>query len=132
MGKSNDNLSVEEIVAKALAEQEEKFNKKLKQREENEISLGCTVVETSEIVGKPIIDKESGKQKEVDGEPQFYASKYIAKLSFNGGEIDTPINKKKFESLKLNTRYLAKGRLGEVKEFGNTSIKPIFSDFIEI
>lgn len=131
---TNTNLEFdfEARLQEALEKQNEQFELKLKQREENIISVGCTVVDLIKIDGKPIIDKESGKQKELNGEPAFYPNKHSVKISFNGGEIDTPISKDIFESLELNQRYLAKGRLGEVKEFGTSSIKPIISQFIKI
>ena len=128
----NDNLSIDEKIALALAKQQEQFELKLKQREENKISLGCRVVELVEILGKPIIDKETQQQKEINGVPAFYPNKYTAKLSFIGGELETPIKEKDFSNLKINSQYLALGRLGEVKEFGNTVLKPIFSDFVEL
>ena len=128
----NDNLSIDEKIALALAKQQEQFELKLKQREENKISLGCRIVELVEIVGKPIIDKETGQQKELNGVPAFYPNKYTAKLSFIGGELETPIKEKDFSNLKFNSQYLALGRLGEVKEFGNTVLKPIFSEFVEL
>lgn len=128
----NDNLSIDEKIALALAKQQEQFELKLKQREENKISLGCRIVELVEIVGKPIIDKETGQQKELNGVPAFYPNKYTAKLSFIGGELETPIKEKDFSNLKINSQYLALGRLGEVKEFGNTVLKPIFSEFVEL
>ena len=131
---TNTNLEFdfEARLQEALEKQNAEFELKLKQREENLISLGSTVVELIQIDGKPIMDKESGKQKEVNGELAFYPNKYAVKISFNGGEIETPINKNIFDSLELGQRYLAKGRLGEVKEFGNTLMKPIFSQFIKI
>ena len=128
----NDNLSIDEKIALALAKQQEQFELKLKQREENKISLGCRVVELVEIVGKPIIDKETGLQKEINGVLASYPNKYTAKLSFIGGELETPIKEKDFSNLKINSQYLALGRLGEVKEFGNTVLKPIFSEFLEL
>lgn len=128
----NDNLSIDEKIALALAKQQEQFELKLKQREENKISLGCRIVELVEIVGKPIIDKETGQQKELNGVPAFYSNKYTAKLSFIGGELETPIKEKDFSNLKINSQYLALGRLGEVKEFGNAVLKPIFSEFVEL
>ena len=128
----NDNLSIDEKIALALAKQQEQFELKLKQREENKISLGCRIVELVEIVGKPIIDKETGQQKEINGVPATYPNKYTAKLSFIGGELETPIKEKDFSNLKINCQYLALGRLGEVKEFGNTVLKPIFSEFVEL
>lgn len=131
---TNTNLEFdfEAILQEALEKQNAQFELKLKQREENLISLGCTIVDLIQIDGKPIMDKESGKQKEVNGEPAFYPNKYTCKISFNGGELETPISKKEFEALIRQERYLAKGRLGEVKEFGTSTIKPIFSDFIKI
>lgn len=133
MAKDLDNgFDVEKMIAEALAKQEESFNLKLKQREENIISLGCTIVDLTQIDGKPIIDKESGKQKEVNGEPAFYPNKYTCKIAFDGGALETPIKQSDFESLQKNERYLAKGRLSEVKEFGVSLIKPVFSDFIKI
>lgn len=128
----NNGLDLEKLIAEALAKQEAQFELKLKQREENLISLGCTIVDLIQIDGKPIMDKETGKQKELNGELAFYPNKYTCKISFNGGELETPINKKDFETLIKQERYLAKGRLGEVKEFGISTIKPIFSDFIKI
>lgn len=140
-------LTQEEIIAKAVAEalakqeektalrlqeQERQFELKQKQKLENKISLGCTVVEKSIIQGKPIIDKDTKQQKEVNGEPAFYPDKYTAKLSFRGGEIETPINKDNFDLLDIGLDYLALGRLGEVKEFGASVIKPIFTQFIKI
>lgn len=122
----------QEMLEQKMLEQEMAFELKLKQREENLVSLGCTVVDLIQIDGKPILDKETGKQKEINGEFAFYPNKYICKLSFTGGEIDTPISLKYFESLIKHDRYLAKGRLGDVKEFGTSAIKPIFSDFIKI
>ncbi|QKF73292.1 hypothetical protein AFAEC_1126 [Aliarcobacter faecis] len=130
--KKNKELSIDEKIALALQKQQEEFDFKLKQREENKISLGCKVVELVEIPGKPIMDKETGIQKENNGIPAFYPNKYTAKISFIGGEIETPIKQKDFEDLKIDCRYLAVGRLGEVKEFGNTLIKPIFSQFVEL
>lgn len=127
-----DELSIDEKIALALEKQQKEFELKLKQREKNEISLGCRVVEMSIIEGKAIIDKETKQQKEVDGIPQFYPNKYTAKLSFIGGEIDTPITKEVFDTLKVNEQYLALGRLGEVREFGSTVMKPIFSSYQEI
>lgn len=133
MAKNDEQqLSIDEIVALALEKQQKEFELKLQQRDENSIKLGCQVVEVNTIDGKPIIDKETKLQKEIAGELAFYPDKYSVKISFVGGEIETPINKQVFESLKINSRYLAIGRLGEVKEFGNTLIKPIFSHFQEI
>lgn len=125
-------LTFEEMVAKELEKQRIEFENKLKQREENKVSLGATVVELIQIDGKPIIDKETKQQKEINGELAFYPNSYKVKLSFNGGEIETPINQNNFNSLETGEKYLAKGRLGEVKEFGNTYIRPIFTEFIKI
>lgn len=125
-------LSVDEIVALALAKQEEKFTMMLKQREKNEVSLSCRIVELSVFEGKPVLDKETKLQKELNGQLLFYPNKYAVKLSFIGGEIDTPITKEFFETLKINSQYLAIGRIGEVKEFGNSIIKPIFSSYQEL
>jgi lipopolysaccharide assembly outer membrane protein LptD (OstA) len=125
-------LSIDEIVSNALAKQQEQFEAKLKQRETNEVRLSCRVVEMSIIEGKAILDKETRQQKEVNGELQYYPNKYTAKLSFIGGEIETPITRELFESLIIYSQYLAIGRIGEVKEFGNTVIKPIFSRYTEI
>lgn len=136
MAKENLNLendlSIDEKIALALAEQQRHFDLKLKQREENIISLGATLTELTEIKGSPILDKETKQQKEINGVLAFYPNRYSCKLAFNGGEIETPIKENDFHSLKINARYLTTGRLGEVKEFGNVVIKPIFSHFIEL
>jgi hypothetical protein len=125
-------LSIDEIVALALAKQEERFEMKLKQREKNEVSLSCRIIETSVLEGKAVLDRETKLQKELNGQLLFYPNKYTVKLSFIGGEIDTPITRDLFESLKINSQYLAIGRIGEVKEFGNSIIKPIFSSYQEL
>ena len=130
--KEKQELSIDEKIALALEKQQKEFELKLKQREKNLIELGCRVVELILIEGKPIIDKETKAQKEINGELAFYPNKYAVKLSFIGGEIETPINKDTFEFLKIGEQYLSIGRLGEVKEFGNTLIKPIFSQFAQI
>ncbi len=130
--KEKQELSIDEKIALALEKQQKEFELKLKQREKNSIELGCRVVELILIEGKPIIDKETKLQKELNGELAFYPNKYAVKLSFIGGEIETPINKDTFEFLKIGEQYLSIGRLGEVKEFGNTLIKPIFSQFTQI
>lgn len=130
--KEKQELSIDEKIALALEKQQKEFELKLKQREKNLIELGCRVVELILIEGKAIIDKETKAQKEINGELAFYPNKYAVKLSFIGGEIETPINKDTFEFLKVGEQYLSIGRLGEVKEFGNTLIKPIFSQFTQI
>ena len=130
--KEKQELSIDEKIALALEKQQKEFELKLKQREKNSIELGCRVVELILIEGKPIIDKETKAQKEINGELAFYPNKYAVKLSFIGGEIETPINKDTFEFLKVGEQYLSIGRLGEAKEFGNTLIKPIFSQFTQI
>ena len=130
--EKDKELTIDEKIALALEKQQKEFELKLKQREKNSIELGCRVVELILIEGKPIIDKETKQQKELNGELAFYPNKYAVKLSFIGGEIETPVNKDTFEFLKIGEQYLSIGRLGEVKEFGNTLIKPIFSQFTQI
>lgn len=123
---------IQQLLAVALAEKEEETRLKIQQRNENKVSYGCEVVDLVEIVGKPIIDKETGQQKEINGELAFYPNKYTVKLSGRGFEIDTPITQKDFEFLKVGFSYLAIGRLALVKEFGLSVLKPIFSEFVEL
>lgn len=130
--EKDKDLTIDEKIALALEKQQQEFDLKLKQRDKNLIELGCQVVEMIIIEGKPILDKETKIQKEIGGELAFYPNKFSVKLSFVGGELETPISKQIFDSLKINERYLAIGRLGEVKEFGNALLKPIFSHFQEI
>jgi phage pi2 protein 07 len=130
--KNKNDLNFDELIAQALEKQQKEFELKLKQRDKNSIELGCQVVEMIIVEGKPKLDKETKVQIEIGGELVFYPNKYNVKLSFVGGELETPITKQIFDSLKINERYLALGRLGEVKEFGNALLKPIFSHFQEI
>ncbi len=130
--EKDKELTIDEKIALALEKQQQEFDLKLKQRDKNLIELGCQVVEMIIIEGKPILDKETKVQKEIGGELAFYPNKFSVKLSFVGGELETPISKQIFDSLKINERYLAIGRLGEVKEFGNSLLKPIFSHFQKI
>jgi hypothetical protein len=69
-------LSIDEIVALALAKQEERFEMKLKQREKNEVSLSCRIIETSVLEGKAVLDRETKLQKELNGQLLFYPNKY--------------------------------------------------------
>lgn len=130
--KNKTEVNFDELIAQALEKQQKEFELKLKQRDKNSIELGCLVVEMIIVDGKPRLDKETKVQIEIAGELAFYPNKYSVKLSFVGGELETPITKQIFDSLKINERYLAVGRLGEVKEFGNALLKPIFSHFQEI
>lgn len=125
-------LSIDEIVAAALEKQAQQFDLKLKQREKNSVEVAGNVTELIQIDGKPIIDKETKQQKEIAGELAFYPNKYTLKLTFDGGELETPITKEWFSSLTLGDRYLAIGRLARVTEFGNILIKPVFSNFQKI
>jgi hypothetical protein len=125
-------LTQEEAIALALEKQKEEFLLILKQREKNSVEVAGNVTELIQIDGKPIIDKETKQQKEIGGELAFYPNKYTLKLTFDGGELETPITKEWFESLILGERYLAIGRLARVTEFGNILIKPVFSHFQKI
>ncbi len=125
-------IDYQKMIDDALAKQKAELENNLRLRECNKIELGATVVELVEVLGKAIIDKETGLQKENNGVPAFYPNRYSVKISFNGGEIESPIKEADYKNLKIGSRYLVNGRLGEVKEFGSSSIKPIFSGFVQL
>ena len=117
-------LPQEELIAQAVAQATKEFELKQKQREENIVSLGCTVISKETVKGSPIVDKQSGQQKInlQSGEVMCYPDKYKATFQFVGGSITQEINEDKFEQLQELQKYYCIGYLGEVKRFGNELI----------
>lgn len=104
----------------------------LKKMRANVITLGADLVEVREQVGKDIIDRETNSPKiDENGEVLKWASKYYAKFTFMGGEVETEVNQIQYQSLlnNIGMPYYLTGRLSKVKNFGSEIIAPVFSQF---
>lgn len=122
--------TVEEIVASQMAKVEAKLKAQFGKAQSNSISLGVTVTELECKEGAEIKDKVTG-EVQIDnwGNPKRYKNKYFATFTFNGGTMTQELKENLYNQLGLNRRYFAMGRLGEVSNFGETSIAPIFTQF---
>ncbi len=103
----------------------------MRQSNENTIKMGATCADVRVHEGSPIIDKESKQQKinVQTGEPMFYANKFYATLTFDGGQLETEITREQKELLNIGSRYLCIGRLSPVRVFGQEVIAPVFYSF---
>ena len=93
----------------------------------NAIRLAGEFVEKRQVEGKQKKDKDGNLLYDHDGAPICYDSKFYAKFSFNGGEIETPVTSKDYEALEDGNIYMLSGRFGLVKNFGSESVAPIFT-----
>lgn len=124
---------LDDLKAQMAEEAEKKLNLKLKQRESNIVTIGAEVVKTETVLGKPIIDKETQRQRiDKDGVPQTYPDKYKADITFKGGSLTIDINQEVFEMLQPTNTYLCEGYYGSVRKFGTDVMEPIFTKFTQI
>lgn len=123
--------TLEQIVAKAVAQAEARINAKNAKSKSNAIQLGATVKDLEVREGSEIIDKNTGEVKTDSntGEVKRYPNKYSVVLVFTGGSIKQDIKAHQFDMLEINKDYFCTGYLGEVSSFGKTEILPIFTDF---
>ena len=126
-------LTAEELVAQQIAQMNAEFERKQEQRETNSVLLGARVVAKRVQNGQPIMDKTTGEQKVFNGVPQCYPDRYFVTLQFIGSELETEIKDKTvFDDLAEMKTYFCEGRLGEVKNFGVSELKPIITKFTKI
>ncbi len=96
----------------------------------NEIKLSARIKSKEIIKGKEIIDKNTGVPV-VDemGEIRHYPDTFIISLAFEGGSLDYKCKEPMYEALEIGEKYLFKGYLGYIKEFGKEVISPIFHSY---
>ncbi|RXJ98376.1 hypothetical protein CRU98_10075 [Arcobacter sp. CECT 8986] len=127
-----EKLTVEEQIQQAVLKAQRELELKQQQREQNIVKLGARVVSKRVQQGQPIIDKQSGNQKEVNGVPQCYPDKFYITLQFMGAELEKEVSKDNYDLVQEMHTYFCEGYVGEVKKFGNTYIEPIITRFTQI
>lgn len=115
-----------------VQEQKNSVQSVMRRMRANTITLGADLVEVREQAGKPILDKET-KQPKLDenGFPLNWPSKYYAKFTFMGGEVETEVSEAKYSELvnNINMPYYLEGRLAKVRSFGSEIVAPVFTSF---
>ncbi len=120
--KVGDKLTMEEF--KAMQKQYEELTTA------NDIKLSAKVKAKKLIPGKEIIDKQTGIPVVDDaGQVRTYADTFIVTLNFEGGSLEYKCDEQVYKELELNSRYLFKGYLGHIKEFGKEVLSPIFTAY---
>lgn len=106
----------------------------MQQSNENTVKMGATCADKRIHQGSAIIDKDTRQQKvnPQTNQPMFYANKYYAVLTFDGGQIETEITEEQHSLLSIGGRYSCYGRLAPVKVYGNEQIMPVFHSFTRL
>ena len=138
--KKNSNVTEEQSTTKGLNDHDPKGSAReemvllMQQSNKNVVDMGATCADRRIHAGSPMIDKES-KQHKINpqtNEPMFYADKYYVTLTFDGGSIETEVEKGQYDLLIVGKRYSCYGRLAPVRVFGNEQIMPVFHAFTEL
>ena len=131
--KNAKDINIEDLEAQIIAKMNAEFEAKQEQREMNSVRLGARVISKRVVNGSPIVDKTTGEQKVLGGIPQTYSDKYYVVLQLVGAELETEIKDfTVFDSLEENKTYFCEGRIGEVKNYGVSSLAPIITKFTKI
>jgi hypothetical protein len=102
--------------------------KMMQQSDQNAVRMGVTVVKKDIIEGSE--KKKDGQLvTDKDGVVQRYPDTYQLEVTFNGGTIKTKVSKELFDSVKEGARYSGRGRIAEVRNFGDTYMSVVFSEF---
>lgn len=94
----------------------------------NKVELTATIREMylSPAEPRPRIDKETNlpKTDPATGEVLYWPQRHIAKLAFEGGEMETEV--KEAWGLEVGQKAKFVGSMGIVSKFGENAIAPIF------
>lgn len=126
-----NGMDIQVYIAQELEKAKKEIEDKQKKADMNKIAIGLSVLKKEAKEGA--IKKDKVTQKELmhdDGmTPQRYDTKFYVDFAFMGGSIRTEVNSDEYALLVPTQKYFCKGYLGEVTEFGKSSIQPIFFEY---
>jgi hypothetical protein len=97
--------------------------------QQNAIRIG--VVVSSKRVHKGSERMKDGKVlTNQNGEPLRYPDSFYATVDFMGGTLETKLEEELYRKVIEGCTYSARGRLKNVSNFGETSLQPVFNDFV--
>ncbi len=135
-GQAVNNVEVKDMSPKPFEGlSHEQVMAIVRQREiestKNYVEIIATPREKEIILGKDIIDKQTGLPKlDSEGNVLRYSNKYYVDLSFDGGVLKKyPCKKEMFDEIEEGVKHRFIGYMGTYKNFGDEIIAPIFTSW---
>jgi len=127
-----NGMSLQDYIKQEVEKGKKDLELMSRKKSINTIKIGCKLMDTDYKEGAEVFDKE--KKPVIDnltGEAKRYPTRYHATFNFMGGSITTEIKENDYHSLtsNINAEYLCAGYMGEVTNFGRTTVQPIFKQF---
>jgi len=123
------DMDVQAYIAQELEKAKKEIEDKQKKADMNKIAIGLTVLDKEAKEGSEKKNKDGQLMTDDFGQPLRYPTKYYVNFAFMGGSIKTEVKANQYQELQPTQKYFCKGYLGEVTEFGKSSIQPIFFEF---
>lgn len=124
-----NGVDIQVYIAQELEKAKKEIEDKQKKADMNKIAIGLTVLQKEAKEGAERKDKDKNIMTDDMGVPLKYPTKFYVDFAFMGGSIRTEVKAEQYALLVPTQKYFCKGYLGEVTEFGKSSIQPIFFEY---